>query len=115
MVSFLNTTNQNTETFNTILKSTNSGGYAKLTKEFLLSFGFVCRKYIMYYENDKISINIHINQFGHVDMFTEKAFPYNSCDPNKKYKVQKDWFHPKTIKEFLDIFNEYKKYIQHNS
>lgn len=96
----------------TILKSTNSGGYAALTKEFLLNFGFTVSssKIVSYnYNNSGAKIVIYINIDGSFDMFTEHVF---LC---KGYVVKNDWYHPKTIKEFLDIFNEYKTYIQHNS
>ena len=94
----------------TILKSTNSGGYAKLTKEFLLNFGFiVTTSRIVTYNKDGVRIDIHLDSSGMFDMFTEYVF---LC---KDHVVKNDWYHPKTIKEFLDIFNEYKTYIQHNS
>lgn len=95
---------------NTILMSTHSGSHSKLTKEFLLNFGFkTATSRIVTYDKDKIRIDIYIDAFGNFDMFTEKVF---FC---KDHIVKNDWFHPRTIKEFLDIFNEYKKYIQHNS
>ena len=94
----------------TILKSTNSGSYATLTKEFLLNFGFTAStSRIVTYNKEGVRIDIHIDSNGMFDMFTEKAFKY------KDKTFDYDWYHPKTIKEFLDIFNEYKKYIQHNS
>ena len=94
----------------TILKSTNSGGYAALTREFLLNFGFiVTTSRIVTYNKDGVRIDIHLDSSGMFDMFTENVF---LC---KGHVVKNDWYHPKTIKEFLDIFNEYKTYIQHNS
>lgn len=95
----------------TILKSTNSGGYATLTKEFLLNFGFtMSTNTIATYNKDRVKISIHFDTNENVDsLFTEEAFKY------KDRTFEYDWYHPNTIKEFLDIFNEYKKYIQHNS
>ena len=94
----------------TILKSTNSGGYATLTTEFLLNFGFtVTTSRIVTYNKDGIRIDVHLDSSRIFDLFTEQAF---LC---KGHVVKSDWYHPKTIKEFLDIFNEYKTYIQHNS
>ena len=96
----------------TILKTTNSGSYATITKEFLLNFGFTMSssKIVTYtYDNCGEKITIFINTDGTFDLFTEHAF---LC---KGHIVKSDWYHPKTIKDFLDIFNEYKTYIQHNS
>ena len=95
----------------TILKSTNSGSYAALTKEFLLHFGFTMTSdMIATYNKEHVKLYIHFNPKGAVEaLFTEKSFKY------KDSTVDYDWYQPKTIKEFLDIFNEYKKYIQHNS
>ena len=95
----------------TILKSTNSGSSAKLTKSFLLNNGFTMstNNYAMY-DKDGVKVYIYFDVNEDVEsLFTEKAFKY------KDKTFDYDWYHPKTIKEFLDIFNEYKKYIQHNS
>ena len=91
-----------------ILKSTNSGGYAKLTKSFLLNNGFkMTSKTIAKYEKDYVKISIHFDKDENVrDMFTEKTFKY------KNRKIDYDWFHPETIKEFLDLFNAYSEYIK---
>ena len=76
----------------------------------VLNFGFiVTTSRIVTYNKDGVRIDIHLDSSGMFDMFTEYVF---LC---KDHVVKNDWYHPKTIKEFLDIFNEYTKYIQHNS
>lgn len=95
----------------TILKSTNSGGSLKLTKSFLLNNGFkMCANKIAIYNKKCVKVYIYFDVNDDVkSLFTEKPFKY------KDAAFDYDWYYPKTIKEFLDIFNEYKKYIQHNS
>lgn len=97
---------------NTILKSTNSGSYATLTKEFLLNFGFtVTTSSIVTYNKDGFRIDMHLDSSGMFDMFTEYVFLRKGHVVN----VKNDWYQVKTIKEFLDIFNEYRTYIQYHS
>ena len=94
----------------TILKSTNSGMNAKLTKEFLLNFGFetIATDFFKYDKNN-IVVHVRFDKLHNIDMFTDKKFIF------KDWPLKRDVFHPSTLKEFYEIFNTYKTHVQHNS